>query len=804
MPAWEAFQSQLHILSSHLLFPADLGETVSYSNSALRIAVLVAALSAALNAQSAPTPPPPATAPQQTKVAPVTTTVIVRGELRDDYLPDSVVTGLLDPAPLRQTPVSVDVLTRDLLNDQGIRLLSEAVKNDTSVGEDYAPVGYYGDYQIRGIPIDLATGLKINGLTIAGEQDVPLENKQEIEFVKGLAGVESGVASAGGLINFVTKRPSYITAFDTATDHRGSSFGAVDLGRFFGSRKQVGARVNLAGEHIMSYVQHADGWRGVGAGAADWRINPATTLTSDFEYQHKVERSECGYQLLGSTVVPDISRLSPSTMLGFQSWEKPNTFDTWNASSRLTRDLPRNWRAQLAASLSHSLIDDNVVYAYGNSVAGPSYFFAPDGTYDIYDYRNPGELRIDGVAEALVSGRVKTGALTHEITAGADLFLRNVRMPGFYTYASPASSDGVIQDGSLYTWVGSENIYQNDQAFPAATNSAGVAEQAGPRRLYEDNHQSSLLLQDRIRIPHGFQLIASGRFDNLRDHNSSAFATTPCITLPVGTTKAANDPCPVGEVLNSSVNTDKKLWLPQYAATYNPVSTVTLYGNYGVLLSLGPQAPWWADNGSQYLAPFFTRQAEAGVKFAPTQRMLVTAAWFRMTTPFFYPVPDGRGNFEFASDGREVHNGLELNAEGKAAHWLRLTGSLTAMNATSERTSNASYNDKQIINQPHLRSSVFADVLVPHAHNLHLMPGWSYTGLKQATRDDTVSVPSYNIFNLGARYTVGGEEGHLTFRAYADNLADKRYWKDTGANYGDTFLHLGAPTTVRLSAHYTF
>jgi iron complex outermembrane recepter protein len=109
-----------------------------------------------------------------------------------------------------------------------------------------------------------------------------------------------------------------------------------------------------------------------------------------------------------------------------------------------------------------------------------------------------------------------------------------------------------------------------------------------------------------------------------------------------------------------------------------------------------------------------------------------------------------------------------------------------------------------VINVPRVRTAVFADVEVPHAHGLHLMPGWSYTGRKAATRDDAVSVAGYNIFNFGARYTVGGEQGHTTLRFYADNITDKRYWKDTGANYGDTFIHLGAPTTVRLSAHYTF
>jgi len=109
-----------------------------------------------------------------------------------------------------------------------------------------------------------------------------------------------------------------------------------------------------------------------------------------------------------------------------------------------------------------------------------------------------------------------------------------------------------------------------------------------------------------------------------------------------------------------------------------------------------------------------------------------------------------------------------------------------------------------VINVPHLRTAVFADLALPHAHGLHVMPGWSYSGRKEATRDDEVSVPGYNLFNLGGRYTPGGERGHMTLRLYADNITDKRYWKDTGASYGDTFIHPGAPATVRLSAHYTF
>ena len=58
------------------------------------------------------------------------------------------------------------------------------------------------------------------------------------------------------------------------------------------------------------------------------------------------------------------------------------------------------------------------------------------------------------------------------------------------------------------------------------------------------------------------------------------------------------------------------------------------------------------------------------------------------------------------------------------------------MNAISTDTGTPSFDNKQVINVPHLHTNVFADLTVPHLHNLHLMPGWSYTSRKEATRDD--------------------------------------------------------------------
>jgi iron complex outermembrane recepter protein len=681
--------------------------------------------------------------------------IVVNAEPADDYKPATATIGNLVDRPLLELPVSVLVVTRSVLDDQQSRLLSEVAKNDASVGEDYAPVGWYQDFMIRGFTLDLASGFKINGLSSAGEQIVALENKDSVEFLHGVDADEVGVASGGGLVNYVTKRPvSGVRTLNLSTDQRGTFFGGIDLAGFWGSRQQFGVRVNLAGEDMRSYVHGANGTREFGAIAADWKINSNTFLKGDFEYQHLVQRSVGGYQLLGGTTIP--VDVSPDIMLGYQRWAKPNTYDDFNTSIRLDHSFSNNWRFFAAVGRSHALLNDNIAWPYGcyyaascTSGATPPYFFSPTGDYDVYDYRSPGELRINDQFEAILQGQVKTGPVTSDVAIGTSLQRRSVNLP------TP-----------VYSYVGTENIYQPEQTFLPSTD------QPGPVTLAEDTHQYALIVADHIRFPHRIDVTLGGQYDTLHDF----------------------------------LYPSKSVWLPQYAVSYRPVPQLLLYGNYSVALSLGLQAPFWATvNPNAFLAPFFTRQVEAGVKYEAGRRILLTAAVFRMRAPFFYPkVLDSQGDIDFVSEGRETHRGLELNAQGRINNRLQLTGSTTFLSAISSKTGTPSFDGRQVIDAPHFRTSWFADVEVPFLRGLHFLPGWSYTSPKYATRDDTVRVPGYNLLNFGARYTPGGERNKLTFRLYAENVLNKRYWKDTGASYGDTFLHVGAPTTLRISMQYSF
>jgi iron complex outermembrane receptor protein len=287
---------------------------------------------------------------------PVTTTVVVHGEVEGRLSSRSVTVGTLDGAPLKETPLSATVVTRDLLNDQAARLLSDVVKNDASVGDDYVPVGYYGDYEIRGFPIDLATGLEINGMTIAGEQDVPLENKERVEFLKGIAGVESGVASGGGLIDYVTKRPATIKADRSGYRSSRNGLRRVDLGHLLRQPQAGGrARESCRRADRSLYERHQ---RLARHGRRRGRLEAEPE--SNFEGRLRVSaQGGARRQRLSVAGRHNAARHQPhlsSTMLGDQPWGPPDTYDTFNTGARLDYTFRATWVAFAAASYSHSLI----------------------------------------------------------------------------------------------------------------------------------------------------------------------------------------------------------------------------------------------------------------------------------------------------------------------------------------------------------------------------------------------------------------------------------------------------------------
>lgn len=661
-------------------------------------------------------------------------------------------------APLLDTPASVSVFTQALLQDRQARLLSEVLRNDASVGEAYAPVGYYENFTVRGFSLNAGNSYRINGHSIAGEQNVALENKQQVELLKGVSGLQGGIAEPGGVVNYQTKRAEDVRSVTVATNEHGERYIATDLGGWFGAERQFGLRANLAHEDIRSYVAHADGQRDFASLALDWNISERATLQLDAEYQTREQRSVPGYQLLGGTALPHDA--SPRKRLGHQSGSNPVGIDSLNFGGRFEYRFSDAWTGSLSASRSRVVIDDYSSFAWGcygaASCAGeavPNHFSA-EGDYDIYDYRSPDDTRRNDEVEAALSGRFSTGSLEHELTFGSSALRRTVDTRGTFN-----------------EFVGSGNIYQTPDTFALADKALPHTE----RRL--DSRQYGLFVNDRIRFDEHWQVVAGARQVYL---DEQAWRED-------------------GSDLR---HTRRSLVLPQAALIYKPQDNLSLYTSYSKGLALGGTAAWFTNNAGEILAPSVSRQLEAGIKY-DLSRMSLTAALFQIRKAYQYARPEGDGTFTYVEQGEQKNVGLELGANGHLTERLQIAASVAAIRARVQDSGTATYEGHQALNVPRYRGSLQADYSLP-LPGLALLGGVQYSAAKYADRQGQVEAGGYALFNAGARYSTRLSGYDTVWRLSVDNLFDKRYWRDVGEYLGDDYLFPGAPRTAQLSATVNF
>lgn len=656
-------------------------------------------------------------------------------------------------ARAQDIPASLDVIGRDRIDARQIRSLSELAREDAALGDNYAPVGYYQNIAIRGYPLDLGTGYRFNGLAMTGEQSIALEDKQQVEVLKGLAGIDAGVLEPGGVVNFVSKRPADVRTLTLGTDSHGSRYVALDAGQWL--TPNFGVRANLGWEDLHSYVRHADGRRTLLALAADWVPTDATRLELDIDHQDSAQRSASGYQLLGGSVLPPAP--DPTRMLGYQPWQAPVGIVASNAAARLRQSLGTDWTLRVAAGRSRSTIDDNVAFAYGcyyvDACASlPGNHFGPNGEYDIYDYRSPDDTRISDSARASLEGRFATGTLQHVLTLGVDWRYRSI-----------------TRRASVNEYVGSANIDDLDPPVFAPSPA-----QPGPRVRRLDSRQRAAFALDRIALGAHWQLLAgvqAARLDETaRDKHAAVTRTTRL-----------------------------QRTLPQAALIFQPQAALSLYASYSEGLALGKEAPFWTSNDGDVLGPRLSRQIEAGAKYR-WQGLDLAGALFRLWQPYQFARPDASSaGYTFVERGQETRTGIELSAHGALTEALRLDASVALLRARASGTGTPAYEGHQLANVPAWRSSVQLDYRLPWWPQVGVQAGWRHAASNPATADGSVRAPAYDVFDAGLRWQGQWGAHPLSVQLGIDNLFDRRYWRDVGSAYGDTYLFPGAPRLARLS-----
>lgn len=656
---------------------------------------------------------------------------------------------------VKKVPASITTITSERIADQHAKTLTDVIKNDSSLGDGYAAIGYYPNFVARGFALDLGSSYLINGHTIRGEQNVALENKEQVEILKGISAIQSSMSTPGGVVNYVTKRPADVKNITVDANSEGGYTLATDVGGFLNDN--FGYRINLAHESIHPNVDHANGKREFGSVALDWKINDRSKLLFDIEAQHQSQRSVPGYQLLDGQEVP--TNVDQNRLLGYQSWSKPVVNNSLNASLKYQYAFNDQWNGSLSASQSRVVIDDYIVFPYGSYYSSGNEFavFDKDGNYDLYDYRSPDDTRITNQFAARLNGQFSTGNLQHHVTFELQNTRKNLKRYD--------PSNQLIENE-----IG--NIYVDKPDFQMPT------EKLGNRFKALESNQTAFTISDRVQFNDQWSTLLGGKLIHLDEqaYNSDG---------------------------QQSRDTDLNKFLPQLALMYSPTATTNLYASYAKGLSDGGEAPWFANNALEVLSPKNSEQYEFGVK-QQIRNFLLTAAIFDLKQDNQYSQVNVDGTFDFVEQGEQHNQGIELGLTGALTDTLDVSSGITFTKSRLVDINTDSYKGHQTQNVPKVRATAQLSYKVPSVEGLRLLSGMQYSSSKYANKEGTAKVGGYSVFNIGAAYKTNFAGHDTTFRFNIDNLFNKKYWRDVGAFMGDDYLFLGNPRTAQFSTTFSF
>jgi iron complex outermembrane receptor protein len=671
--------------------------------------------------------------------------------------PQADITGFGD-MDLGKIPISVTVIDQQALQMSGARRLADLTRFDASISDAYDSPGYWDFVSVRGFVLDNRFNYRREGLPISAETTIPLDNKERVEILKGTSGIQAGTSAPGGLVNYVVKRPTDrdIREVRVEAGSRASLLGAADIGSRFGEDRQFGLRLNVAQERLRPQLHNLDGERSLAALAADWRISGDSLLEAEVEWSHKSQPSQQAFSLLGNTLpaVPN-----PRLNLNNQPWSQPSVFEALTGTLRYTRAMGSDWRWSAQVGQQRLKSQDRLAYAFGCGAENNYDRFCSNGTYDLYDFRSENERRLQQAANLSVQGKLATGTVRHDLSVG----LTASRVKNRF-------------QNQAYNYVGDGNVNGTAVTQPDPTLTAS--------NTNRDEHNLELSLQDAIRW-------------------NDRFTTW----LGVRQTRLSRDS--IGTDGSNPTSYQQDLTTPWLAASYAYSPGRLVYASYGqgVESQIVPNKAAQYTNAGQALPVLKSHQWELGLKGAERGWSWQTA-YFRIVRPVTNL--DACANLGLtpcvgANDGQAEHQGLEASGQWTQGPW-RLMGGVTVIDAKRQGSSvDPTLNGKHPTNVPKQVVRAQGGWKVPGVAGLELTGGLSYEGRREVTADNSIELPSWTRLDAGLRYDQRTGAGTtISWTAAIDNLADRRYWRESPSQYGHVYLFPGAARSFRVGMRVGF
>lgn len=714
-------------------------------------------------AQNTAAPNQPRTAMSTTEAA-VLPTVTVTGKTEDaddprnaSYTVTHANTATKTDALVLETPVSIQVVPKSVLNDQKSVTIKDALENVSSV-RPQPSIGIFNGFIVRGFP---DFNQYRNGLRVT-YTDFDTANLERLEVLKGPSAILFGRVEPGGLINLVTKKPQatpyysleqQFGSFDfyrTLYDATGPIMGNGDLQyRLTGDYQNSGS---FREYHQTEQFQiHA---------ALNWRVSDATDIAVDVEGFNKDFQSDQGLPAIGVRPAPIPIR---------RSLQDPNDptdhLSNINMGFNLTHKFTEDWvlRNRFLAQLGRWDLFDSVVAYFDASALRPD-----NRTLDRTLFYQAAD-RQTYATNLDLTGNFELAGTRHKTLIGFDYLRQNETYTAFGDFANA--------DPSLAIDIFNPTARINPARFDLNTIRKGVGTFVGSYQKAAEEWYG-VYFQDQITLWDKLHILGGGRYD---------WAST-------GRGRSAIS------YLDAEANRQPQhdqAFSPRVGILYQPWSWFSVYGNWAQSFGANNSSP------GQTFKPQTGEQFEAGIKTAFFEERLTTTLAYYHITKDNLPTPNLATSDPFDSIlvGQARSQGIELGLSGQINEYFSLIGNYAYTDAKYTKD-NSGLQDKILAGVPDHSGSLWLKYDhqgIDAREGLSLGIGVFAAGQRQGDAANSFQLPGYVRLDASAAYRWKLAGSVLTTQLNIRNLLDKAYYEST-----DPFSNApprlgifpGAPLTV--------
>ena len=553
----------------------------------------------------------------------------VTGSFFNDYKVDEAEGAMRIDASLLETPQSVTVIPRTIVEEQLATTLGEVLANDASLSAGSRQRNREV-FNLRGFTLSSSNGYLRDGHQHWSHYQQPIETLESVEIIKGPSSILYGQSGPGGLVNMVTKKPTSTTLFSIGadTDQEGSTRFALDAGGALNDDESLRYRTTLVKQDVTYQREYQNGDqrerdRFLGALVVDYDVSDDLFLRVHYDYTNDKAGLDTGAWL------DDAGELiGDRKTIRDMSWAFTD-IDVENYGADINYHINDHWQVTLGYNkqIFERQRFESAPKKLSDFEEGDEYTSKPYDRFDDWQFTTQ---FID------FTGKFEFSGVEHQLLIGAnslDYYYGQLRVVGTsITYAAgqdePAKPDVNYQDDdSLYT---SEYDYYG------------------------------IYLQDLITFNNNWQISFGGRYDkqNKKGADNESF-------LPK-----------FGVLYHPS---EQATIYYSYTEGFEPQSSETLNKETDI-------------NHGLKLDAMESKQSEIGVKWQLVdERLLLTGAVFDISkTGMLISEDIDHSEFETRTSqaGEQRHKGFELGAQGAINDKLFIMSSLINIDAKYEGSEN--------------------------------------------------------------------------------------------------------------------